>query len=413
VGYPISAQGGPASATIVWDGKDAFGRTMVGTQAAHARLCYQYQRPYALGEANAGASSGSAWGSPAPGSSVEFHTTRDFATTCSAWVDRTLGVDDTSLGLGGWTLSGVQPYDVGLGAHAGGGQALTGGTTTATLHLVAGTSQSGQTSSPDGTPLASASFAAIPAMTTGPDGSIYFAENSIATGQDFSLIRTITPDGQLKTIAGKKEGFSGDGGSAKDAQFGGAIGGLALGADGSVYVSDTVNNRIRRIAADGTVTTVAGGGPSNRNGSVGDAASNDGIPATQADIPSPQGIAVASDGTLYIAAATLVYQVDTNGIIHRYAGTGNRTASGDGGPARDASIFQSHFLEGCETRSTIRCRCGGCLGCDAEVVEQGLHFAAEGFVVAVDGGPVLRRAALSWGSDAGDQGADDLVAEGE
>ena len=62
-------------------------------------------------------------------------------------------------------------------------------------------------------------------------------------------------------------------------------------------------------------------------------------------------------------------------------------------------------LESCETRSTIRCRCGRCLGCDAEVVEQGLHFAAEGFVVAVDGGPVLGWAAVSWGSDTSDQGA--------
>ena len=56
---------------------------------------------------------------------------------------------------------------------------------------------------------------------------------------------------------------------------------------------------------------------------------------------------------------------------------------------------------------------GGCLGRDAEVVEQGLHVAAEGFVVAVDGGPVLGWAALSGCSDPGDEGGDDFVAEGE
>src|SRR5437764_2145012 len=70
-------------------------------------------------------------------------------------------------------------------------------------------------------------------------------------------------------------------------------------------------------------------------------------------------------------------------------------------------------LEGCGARSTIRCRCGGCLCCDAEIGEQGLHVAAEGFVVAVDGGPVLGWAALSWCADSGGEGRDDLVAEGE
>src|SRR4051812_49494967 len=70
-------------------------------------------------------------------------------------------------------------------------------------------------------------------------------------------------------------------------------------------------------------------------------------------------------------------------------------------------------LEGCGTRSTNRCRCGGCLRRDAEVVEQGLHVEAERFVVAVDGGPVLGWAASSWRSDPGDEGCDDVVAEGE
>ena len=61
-------------------------------------------------------------------------------------------------------------------------------------------------------------------------------------------------------------------------------------------------------------------------------------------------------------------------------------------------------LKGCGARSTIRCRCGRCLGRDAEIGEQGLHVAAEGFVVAVDGGPVLGWHASSWCADPGGEG---------
>ncbi len=350
IGYPLTKNMGQETAIITWDGTDAFGRTMVGTQRAEARLCYQYQRPYDLleGQSSTGSGGGGGaggWGAAAPDGSVEFHTTRDFATTCSAWVDRTLGTDDTSEGLGGWRLSGPQPYDMGLGAQAGGGQALTGSSSTATLHLLSGgTDLSGSQSSPDGTSLSQARFAAIRAMTVGPDGTIFIAEtsNPDGTNETFSQIREIGPDGKLETIAGGLVGFSGDGGPAKDARFGGEIGGLALGADGSLYVSDTTNQRVRRIDSKGIITTVAGGAPDSRGSGV--IGNYDGLPATEAYLGDPTSLAVADDGTLYIADSesnSVVYRVDPGGIIERYAGTGQRANSGDGGPARDAAMVDA------------------------------------------------------------------------
>jgi hypothetical protein len=64
-------------------------------------------------------------------------------------------------------------------------------------------------------------------------------------------------------------------------------------------------------------------------------------------------------------------------------------------------------------RSTNCCLCGCCDGRDAEVVEEGLHAGAEGFVVAVDGSPVGGLASYAGAADPGQDGGDDLVAEGE
>ena len=114
-------------------------------------------------------------------------------------------------------------------------------------------------------------------------GNLYVAD----TGNN--AIRKITPDGKVSTLAG--DGLAGDtDGRGAAARFNGPIG-VAVDNDGVVYVSDTYNDRIRRIAPNGDVTTIAGGGRAGKS---------DG-PAAQALFDLPTGLAVAANGDLYIA----------------------------------------------------------------------------------------------------------------
>ena len=114
-------------------------------------------------------------------------------------------------------------------------------------------------------------------------GNLYVAD----TGNN--AIRKITPDGTVSTLAG--DGLAGDkDGRGAGAQFNGPVG-VAVDAAGNVYVADTYNDRIRRIAPDGTVTTIAGG---KRAGKA------DGA-AAQALFDTPTGLAVSASGDLYIA----------------------------------------------------------------------------------------------------------------
>ena len=157
------------------------------------------------------------------------------------------------------------------------------------------------------------------------DGSFVFAEPFANT------VRRVTSDGTITTIAGTGEtGYSGDGGPATAAQLFLAHG-VAQLPDGSMLVADAGNNRIRRIA-DGIITTVAGTGERGFSG--------DGGPAIAAKIDNPRGIAVLLGGGFLIPDTDnhRVRRVDANGTITTVAGTGTPGFSGDGGAAVDAQL---------------------------------------------------------------------------
>ena len=154
----------------------------------------------------------------------------------------------------------------------------------------------------------------------------------------------VDPAGMLQVYAGVSLGFSGDGGPASLAKFF-CLGGLAFGADGSLYVADQGNNRIRRIDKNGTVSTVAGSGdgvdvlgkkPMCCVGSF----AGDGGPATAAALWNPTDIAFDPQGNLYIADHNndRVRKVDPQGVITTVAGSGTEGFSGDGGPATKAQL---------------------------------------------------------------------------
>ena len=143
--------------------------------------------------------------------------------------------------------------------------------------------------------------------------------------------RVVAASGDIVPFAGTGVvGFSGDGGPALTAQFR-APRSLALDVGGNVYVADTDNQRIRLINA-GVVTTVAGNGTAGAGG--------DGGPATLAQLNFVHGLAIHPNGSLYIADSinNRIRTVAGNGIITTYAGTGAVGSTGDGGAATNALL---------------------------------------------------------------------------
>jgi sugar lactone lactonase YvrE len=134
-------------------------------------------------------------------------------------------------------------------------------------------------------------------------GNLYVAD----TGNH--AIRKIAADGTVTTLAGNgKPGFADGRGAA--AQFNGPVG-VAVDDAGIVYVADTYNDRIRRIAPDGTVSTVAG---------IGQPGMVDGAAASAA-FDTPAGIAVAKDGSLYVADTgnDAIRKIDKDGLVSTVA----------------------------------------------------------------------------------------------
>ncbi len=150
-------------------------------------------------------------------------------------------------------------------------------------------------------------------------------------------IRLIDRMGTIKTVAGSDvNGFSGDGGPA----IGSALNspnGIVLGPDGSLYIADSYNHRIRKIDPQGNISTVAGSGPTGVNAG---AFGGDNSPANEARLNFPTGVALDLHGNLYIADSKnhRIRRVAVNGIITTVAGTGERGLGGDGGPAVDAKL---------------------------------------------------------------------------
>ncbi|MGC8834307.1 MAG: hypothetical protein ACP5R4_09655, partial [Armatimonadota bacterium] len=180
----------------------------------------------------------------------------------------------------------------------------------------------------DGGPAVQAELLLPQDVDVAPDGSVYIAD----TGNN--RIRRVAPDGTITTIAGggsPRDGL-GDGGPAVRAVLS-SPSGVAVGPDGSIYIADTGNDRVRRIGLDGIIQTIAGGGNPDDN-------LRDDGPAVEAELNAPNSIAVGPDGTLYIADTGhyRVRMVGPDGVITTVAGIGIQGYGGDGGPAVRAKL---------------------------------------------------------------------------
>jgi sugar lactone lactonase YvrE len=171
-----------------------------------------------------------------------------------------------------------------------------------------------------------------------PTGVAVDAQGNIYISDSFNnRIRKVTGDGRIQTIAGTgATGYGGDGGLALAAMLAHPMG-LAVDEHGNVYVADRENNRVRQITPQGTIRTVIGSG--GRGPSV------DG-PALTITLDFPHGVAVDSYGTLYVADTgnNRVRRLDSDGIVRTVAGTGEQEFVGDEGPAVEAGLGRPDSL---------------------------------------------------------------------
>src|SRR2546422_1720213 len=256
-------------------------------------------------------------------------------------------------------------------ALAGLGLLLVSGTAAWAQQYVISTIAGG---APPPTPIAAvnASIGLTYGVATDAAGNVYFTS-------DNCVFRLEQQNGVLTRVAGNsRAGYSGDGGPAINAQLSDPRG-VAVDGAGNLFFVDFGNARIRKVSSSGIITTVAGGGS---------AFPGDGGPATSAQLLGPQGVAVDSDGNLFIAdtishthplgvttydsrirkvsssgiittvAADVsafgvavdgagnifiadtarIRKVSSDGIITAVAGNGTYGFSGDGGPAINAQL---------------------------------------------------------------------------
>ena len=192
------------------------------------------------------------------------------------------------------------------------------------IRTVAGSGGAGF--SGDDGPALEAAVDAPSRVAVAEDGTLYITDSSS------HRVRAVGTDGIIRTVAGTGvKGFSGDDGPAVGAELD-TPSGVAVGMDGTVYIADSGNDRVRAVGTDGTIRTVAGTG--------GEGFVYDGGPAIDAGIDAPADVAVGIDGTLYIAAEGnhRVLAVGIDGVIRTVAGSGTKGLAGDGGPAIEAEL---------------------------------------------------------------------------
>jgi RHS repeat-associated protein len=352
------------SARFEWDGIDIYGRRLQGEQPVRVLSCWVYE----MAVYSSASAARAAWATSGGGAVVASRAGGGFEfENCTVWNGKLGGWDDASRGLGGWALSSHHAYDqVAKTLYRGDGERSSASDLN---RLVSNTVIGNGT---NGTPVEGAKATAngvgdIWGAAAGPDGSVYFNSNqeiwkmkpdgtvtrliaqgyvrgqpSLAVGSDgllyigdsgnFSYPITISrreSNGVLTVLATVPGSFSGP------------IG-MAVAPDGAIYFSDSATHRVLRRATDGTLSTFAG-----LDNQTGGAFAGDGGPAAQGRLSLPQGLALAPDGTLFIADSgnNRVRAVTTDGIIKTVAGNGNAYVAGpadqyrnDGGLGINAGV---------------------------------------------------------------------------
>lgn len=274
------------SYTFTWDGKDGYGRILQGKHPVAINVGYVYDGLYQdPGDLK------KAFGYNGNGVPLSVNSRQEII-LWQKW-KHTIGTwDARSQGLAGWSLDVHHAYDsLGRVFYPGYG----GRRDAESVSSVIDTLEEIPEVNPRG-------------LDVGPDGSLY-----VTSRNSHSIFRVLA-DGSVETIMGPEAALR----YPQD---------VALGTDGSVYVADSPHHRIRKRAPDGTITTFAGTGVAGFGG--------DGGPADQALLNEPYGVAVGTNGEVYIADRKnhRIRMVNPDGTIMTIAGSGTAGMSGDGGPA--------------------------------------------------------------------------------
>jgi sugar lactone lactonase YvrE len=193
----------------------------------------------------------------------------------------------------------------------------------------------------DGGPATKAEFQKPIGLARDPAGMVYVVDEGTNT------VRRFTPGGTIGAFAGSgRPAFEGDGGPASAASLNWPRA-AAFGPDGSLFVADTLNQRIRRVDGQtGFVTTFAGA-PEVVNGVAVNDFAGDGGPATAARLAGVRGMAFGPDGTLYVADTwstgdkswNHIRRIKPDGMIDTIVGVDGRHGfNGDGKPGRETQV---------------------------------------------------------------------------
>lgn len=177
----------------------------------------------------------------------------------------------------------------------------------------------------DGGAATSATFYLPTAVATDKSNNVYVADYQVG------VVRKISASGTITTVAGNgSTGYSGDGGPATAAQLNGPS---ALGLDpaGNLYIAQLGDSRVRMVATNGIISTIAGNGS---DGYIGE-----GLPAVSSELAAPAGVVADGNGNVFIAVlGNRVMRVSPDGTLNTIAGNGLPGYAGDCGPAGGSQV---------------------------------------------------------------------------
>jgi RHS repeat-associated protein len=315
---------GTTSVDFIWDGKDIYGRYVNQIVPAVVLTSVTFSFDYVVGMTPVQRTFASPNSTSSESITITGNTVNAvFTKTARIW----LGHPSTSIAedANGWMISTHHRFDPSSQTvYKGDGTTIRSSGFAKLLLPFAGTAQVAGYGGDGGSALL-AKFSTPTGLALGNDNSVYVVD------LENNRIRKIAPDGTVSNFAGNGiRGSSGDGGTATSASVN-APGRPGFGLDGCLYFGEFSGNRIRKVC-NGIISTVAGTGVAGFSG--------DGGVATQAQFNQPRGVVIGKDGALYIddSGNNRVRKIDAGGIISTFAGNGTAGYSGDGGPAIAAQL---------------------------------------------------------------------------